>query len=55
MKVCEGLQALGGISSFQACKFTWSALKIMSGDPGAGVMSIFVTSDKDAGLSWVVF
>ena len=28
-----GLQALGGISFFQASNFTWNAVKIMSADP----------------------
>ena len=32
MKVHEGFQALGGISSFQASNFTSNAFQIMSGD-----------------------
>ena len=32
MRVYVGLQALGGILSFQARNFTWNALKIMYGD-----------------------
>ena len=33
MKVYEGLQALGSISSFFSRNFTSNAVRIMSGDP----------------------